>query len=171
MIRMIRAFILSLFVALTCSHGLAGETPAAPTLHGVITWVYDGDTLEIKPVGKVRLIGIDTPERTASGRDRYLLSQGVAEPRLRQVYRAAKQFNINQMKGQQVRLGLDGPARDRYDRLLAYVYLADGRLLNRLLLEEGLAVVYRRFDFRLKDDFLAAEAAARERQLGLWAPQ
>ncbi|MEJ2700672.1 MAG: thermonuclease family protein, partial [Desulfuromonadales bacterium] len=62
----------------------------------------------------------------------------------------------------------DHDERDRYGRLLAYVVLPDGRMLNRLLLEKGYAAVYRRFDFRLKQDFLRAEADARRRQVGLW---
>ncbi len=58
--------------------------------------------------------------------------------------------------------------RDRYNRLLAYVYLPDGRLLNQLLLEKGFAVVYRRFDFELKSNFLTAEARARDKKRGIW---
>ncbi len=49
------------------------------------------------------------------------------------------------------------------------VTLSDGRMLNRELLKEGLALVYRRFDFQLKDDFLRSEAAARGAERGLWA--
>jgi micrococcal nuclease len=49
------------------------------------------------------------------------------------------------------------------------VYLLDGRLLNRLLVEQGLAVVYRRFAFRMKEEFLIAESEARQSGVGLWA--
>ena len=55
-----------------------------------------------------------------------------------------------------------------YGRLLAYVYLPDGRLLNRMLLEQGLAAVYRKFTFRMKTDFLTAEQQARQAGIGLW---
>jgi len=64
---------------------------------------------------------------------------------------------------------LGDPPRDKYGRLLAYVYLPNGRLLNRLLAEQGMAVVYRRFSFNMKADFLAAEAEARKSRTGLWA--
>jgi micrococcal nuclease len=67
-----------------------------------------------------------------------------------------------------VTLTFDHERHDRYGRTLAYVTLADGRLLNRLLLEEGHAIVYRRFDFRLKNDFLAAEERARGKGAGMW---
>lgn len=144
------------------------EQPA-PALQGVVVWVYDGDTLEIDPVGKVRLLGIDVPEQEPSSRDRYLAERGVSASRQRQISRAAKQFNISRVKGKRVNLHLDETHRDRHGRLLAYVYLPDGRLLNRLLVEKGLAVVYRRFSFAMQDDFMYAEAQAMANRTGLWA--
>jgi len=148
---------------------LAAATTAAP-LQGRVSWVVDGDTLDIAGIGHVRLLGIDTPEKETSERDRALLRLGAKAPRLREVARRATRYNIAATKGQTVTLEFDGERRDRYNRLLAYVFLPDGRLLNRLLLEEGLAVVYRRFDFRRKADFLAAEATAHRQQRGLWQP-
>jgi micrococcal nuclease len=141
---------------------------SGPTLQGTVTWVYDGDTLKVDPHGKVRLIGIDTPERENSKRDSYLIKKGISAVRQREIYQQAKTFNIKQVKGEQVTLTLDDTERDRYGRLLAYLYLPDGRLLNRVLLEQGLAVVYRRFSFRLKEDFLDAEAEAIKNKKGLW---
>jgi len=138
------------------------------TLQGTVTWVHDGDTLEIDKLGKVRLIGIDTPEREDSSRDRFLEKQGIPASRQREIYQNAKAFNISQVKGQVISLSLDHPPRDRYGRLLAYVYLPDGRLLNRILLEQGLAVVYRKFSFRMKQDFLVAEEQAKLAGVGLW---
>lgn len=148
------------------SHSL--DNAPGPALQGTVTWVYDGDTLEIEPLGKVRLIGIDTPEREASHRDRFFTKQGVSEKHLRQVYRDALQFNIDIVKGQLVTLSLDREPRDRHGRLLAYIHLPDGRLLNQVLLEQGLAAVYRRFDFDQKESFLAAESLARQGGRGLW---
>jgi len=135
---------------------------------GVVEWIYDGDTLKVKGIGKVRLIGIDTPEKNETPRDRSFTRLGARQRQLRPIGQAALRFNIAQAKGKTVRLRFDGPRKDRHDRTLAYVYLPDGRLLNRLLLEQGYAVVYRRFDFQHKDDFLRAEAAAREARIGLW---
>jgi len=138
-------------------------------LQGTVNGVYDGDTLDIEPHGKVRLIGIDTPEKDHSYRDRYLEKQGISASRQREIYQAAKHFNIRHVKGQPVTLVTGQPQRDRHGRLLAYVYLADGRLLNSMLLDQGLAVVYRKFTFRLKEDFLAVEKQARQAKVGLWA--
>jgi micrococcal nuclease len=137
-------------------------------LQGTVSWVYDGDTLKVDPHGKVRLIGIDTPERGDSKRDNYLIKKGISAARQREIYQQAKEFNIKRVKGQQVTLTLDDPERDRHGRLLAYLHLPDGRLLNRVLLEQGLAVVYRRFAFQMKEDFLAAEGEAKRNKLGLW---
>lgn len=146
----------------------AEEPQTSSSLNGTVTWIYDGDTLKIEPHGTVRLVGIDTPEKNDSERDGFLERQGVSRTKQRQTYQAAKQFNIAQAKGKQVQLTLEDPPRDRHDRLLAYVYLPDGRLLNKILIEEGLAVVYRRFDFRLKAQFIAAETKARRDKQGIW---
>lgn len=164
----LQALHLVLWLSLTLILPACADEPA-PALQGTVSWVYDGDTLQIETLGTVRLIGIDVPERKNSSRDRYLADQGISAARQRDIYRAAKEFNIRQVKGQKVSLALDDPPRDRHGRLLAYVYLPDGRLLNRLLVERGLAVVYRRFAFALKEEFLAAEARAMRDRVGLWA--
>lgn len=164
----LKSFRLLLWLSVILVLPACAEEPA-PSLQGVVTRIYDGDTLEIDPFGKVRLLGIDVPEREASNRDRYLADQGVSPASQRKAYQAAREFNLRQIKGRRVRLALDDPPRDRHGRLLAYVYLPDGRLLNRLLIEQGLAVVYRRFSFTMKEDFLAAEAQAARSKVGLWA--
>jgi len=144
----------------------AAASPAART--GTVTWIYDADTLEVTPLGKVRLLGIDAPEKTASDRDQTFVKLGVAQARLRVVHGEGLAWSIGNVKGQQVVLTFDHPERDRHGRLLAYVHLPDGRLLNRVLLEQGLVIVYRRFAFTLKDAFLAAEGDAQRRGVGLW---
>ena len=103
-------------------------TPARVTRH------VDGDTFWVHfacpPPGpqateKVRLMGIDTPE----------LGQPGAAQALRYVQ--------HRIGADPVYLAFDFRRRDRFDRLLAYVYLADGTLLNARLLECGLAQPYR----------------------------
>lgn len=149
------------------------QTAAAEsaTLTGKVVRVYDGDTIKVERAGKVRLIGIDAPEFKASSRDRFYQRQNISSATLRRTARRAHSFNVERARGKRVRLTLDHQHRDRYDRILAYVHLPDGRMLNRLLLEEGLASVYRRFSFRLKDDFLDVEARARARGVGMWQKQ
>lgn len=143
--------------------------PAAPdTLTGTVRWIYDGDTIEVAGIGPVRLLGIDAPEHEASSRDAWFRRQGIAPAVLRRINKEGRRFFIANVKNRTVALFCEPESRDRHGRLLAYVTLPDGRLLNRLMLEKGYAVVYRRFDFALKDDFLAAEAEARRNRAGLW---
>jgi micrococcal nuclease len=162
-LRLRQALLCALLLLAVASGALAAD------LRGRVEWIYDGDTIEVAGVGKVRLLGIDTPEREESGRDRFFVKLGGNGKLLRRIAGHALRFNIDSVKGKEVRLTLDHEVRDAYGRLLAYVVLPDGRLLNRLLLEKGYAVVYRRFDFELKEDFLEAEEGARRRKAGLWA--
>jgi micrococcal nuclease len=146
-----------------------GQTLAdAAEVHGRVQWIYDGDTIRVSGIGTVRLIGIDTPERKPSERDRYFIRMGVDPGRLRTIAEDSLRYNIRTAKGRNVRLAFDADRKDRHGRTLAYVYLPDGRMLNRLLIEEGYAVVYRRFDFMYKNDFITAEEEARQRGVGLW---
>jgi micrococcal nuclease len=149
----------------------SGLCVAAAEVRGRVSWVYDGDTVKVDGVGKVRLLGIDTPEEKASERDKNYRRAGIASKQLRRGAKRATDFLIRTAKGQVVTLTYDQDKKDRYGRTLAYVTLADGRMLNRELLREGLACVYQRFDFRLKDEFLRVEAAARNAGRGLWAPE
>lgn len=147
---------------------LASTSPAAK-LTGQVTWIYDGDTLKVENIGTVRLVGIDTPESKASPRDRFYTKRyPISKKRLREIAHQAKNYNIHNAKGKCVKLELDHTHRDKYDRLLAYVYLPDGRMLNRVLLKKGLATVFRRYNFRYKKDFLKVEKQARKKGLGLW---
>lgn len=140
----------------------------AAEVRGRVSWIYDGDTIKVEGVGKVRLLGIDTPEKKASERDNNYRRLGIAPRQLRSGAKRATDFLLRTAKGQFVTLSFDRDKKDHYGRTLAYVTLDDGRMLNRELLREGLACVYRRFDFRLKDDFLQVEAGARKAGRGLW---
>lgn len=139
--------------------------------------VNDGDTLTVRLEGKmelVRLIGVDAPESSFS---KALTRRGqrsgrspLAEARAGAASRAALEGMVQ--VGDTVHL-LDGrpqsDRRDRYGRLLAFVYLADGRLLNQELIAQGWARAYRRFDYRHKNEFMRAEKEARLARRGLWA--
>ena len=147
---------------------LASTSPAAK-LTGRVAWIYDGDTLRVENIGTVRLIGIDTPEIKASSKDRFYIKKfHINAKKLREIASQAKKYNIHNVKDKLVRLELDQTHRDKYDRLLAYVYLPDGRMLNQILLKKGLATVFRRYDFLYKTDFFADEKNAQKNKLGLW---
>lgn len=154
-----------LFILLLILNG-SGQTTA---LRGQVSWIDDGDSLRVEGIGKVRLLGIDTPESRASSRDRFYRQRfAIPAHRLRLVAAQAKELNLRRAKNRYVNLEPGRVPRDKHGRLLAYVYLPDGTMLNRLLLKKGLASVFRRYDFRYKAEFLTTEKKARDRQIGLW---
>lgn len=142
---------------------------AAAEHYGKVSWIGDGDTITVDGVGVVRLIGIDCPEKEESDRDWKFLRLGSCDwQALRHVAQSARQRTKELCLHQVVQLQTGEERFDRYGRLLAYVWLPDGRMLNQLLLEEGQAIVYRRFDFSEKENFLSLEKKARTQQRGLW---
>lgn len=118
--------------------------------------VFDGDTISVSGVGTVRLIGVDAPEKHGSYRD--------SEP----FGNDAMRYLRTLLEGQMVRLEYDGPRKDPYQRTLAYVFLSDGRLANLEIIRAGWAEVYRRFEYRRKPAFIAAEREAQAAKRGMW---
>ncbi len=143
--------------------------PATAAVRGKVTWIYDGDTLKVAGVGKIRLLGIDAPEHEDSERDRFYRRWNIPPSRLRRIAVESLRFQIRAVKGKVVTLRFDRERHDRYGRTLAYVFLPDGRMLNRVLLRKGYASVFRRFTFARKQEFLRLEQQARKRGVGLWA--
>jgi micrococcal nuclease len=136
----------------------AAAFPAA----GVVTYVYDGDTVRIRlsdgKEEKVRLIGIDAPELA----DRRETVHFLAEMAKRAAYLALGRRNV--------RLEYDWERRDKYGRLLAFVWTDEAGLANEALVREGFAAVMTAYPFRkdYQDRFRAAERAARAEGRGLW---
>jgi micrococcal nuclease len=120
-----------------------------------VTRYTDGDTLWLSGIGKVRLIGIDTPEVHGRG-ECYGREAAAAVRRLLPL-------------GSPVRYRLGVEERDRYGRVLAYVWLRDGRFLNRLLLARGFAqplTIPPNTEYA--DRFTAVARLARRGGQGLW---
>jgi len=122
----------------------------------VVQRVIDGDTLLLNNSEKVRLIGADTPE--------------TKHPRKPVQYFGMKayQFTKQMVEGKVVRLEYDWQRRDRYRRLLAYVYLMDGTFLNAEIIKQGYGFAYTRYPFKFLDEFRLYEREAREQKRGLW---
>jgi endonuclease YncB( thermonuclease family) len=83
---------------------------------------------------------------------------------------AAHTQNVIKAAGGKVRLVSDSLStnRDRYNRLLRYVYLPDGTDVNKLNIEQGYAFYYPYFPFSKKAEFAAAEKSAQDAKKGLW---
>lgn len=122
--------------------------------------VVDGDTLKLTNGETVRLIGIDTPET---------VKPGTAVERFG---REATAFTTTFLENHsfQVRLSFDSDRRDKYGRLLAYVWAGD-RLLNEELVRAGLARVETQYSYSraMKDRLLIAESEARKDRRGIWS--
>lgn len=132
-----------------------------PGLYGVTRFV-DGDTIQINMNGrqeKIRMIGVDTPETHKPNTPVQCYGP------------AAAAYVKNTVGRQKLRLVADhlSTDRDRYDRLLRYVYLEDGSLLNQKIIENGYGFYYPYFPFSKSADFAAAQAAAQKAARGLWA--
>jgi micrococcal nuclease len=142
--------------------GNAGNAGNAEPGAATVVRIVDGDTIVVGIAGgdeHVRLIGIDTPESVDPRRPVECFGKEAAA-------RTAELVP----PGSEVRLVRDVEARDRYGRLLAYVYRAsDGLFVNLALAEEGYAAVAT-FPPNVAhvDDFRAAAARARESARGLW---
>ncbi|WP_400163975.1 thermonuclease family protein [Brevibacillus sp. TJ4] len=120
--------------------------------------VIDGDTVELENGERVRLIGVDTPETVKPN--------SPVEP----YGKEASEYTKKQLTGQTVTLRFDVEPRDKYDRLLAYVYLPDGTFYNEQLVREGYArIMTIPPNVAYADLFLEAEREARENDRGLWA--
>jgi micrococcal nuclease len=118
--------------------------------------VIDGDTLLLTKGEKVRLIGVDTPE-----------TKHPQKP-VERFGKEAYLFTKRMVEGKEVRLEFDWQKRDKYGRLLAYVYLMDGTFLNAEIIKQGYGFAYTRFPFRYLEDFRVYEREARDKRAGLW---
>ena len=105
-----------------------GGGPSVTGLQGPaeVTRVSDGDTITVMLDGreeKVRLTGIDTPETFASSKlDRDVEASPLNREEMRSLGKEATAYAKELMEGRAVYLELDAEERDRYGRLLAYVY-------------------------------------------------
>ncbi len=119
--------------------------------------VIDGDTIVLDNGEKVRYIGVDTPELDDNTKG--LECYGIE----------ATERNRDLVKGKQVRLFKDVSERDRYGRLLAYVYRDDGVFVNYELVKGGFAVAAAYPpDVQKAELFSVMEREARADKTGMW---
>jgi endonuclease YncB( thermonuclease family) len=132
----------------------------SPGLYTVARFV-DGDTIAVNMNGKVetvRFIGVDTPETHKPNSP--VQCYGVA----------AAAFTKSFIGTQQVRLESDPDStnRDRYNRLLRYVYLPSGQLVEAEIIKNGYGFAYTQFPFTKSADFTKYQDEAHDALKGLW---
>ncbi|MBR6689644.1 MAG: thermonuclease family protein [Clostridia bacterium] len=123
--------------------------------------VVDGDTIVVDFNGKdekVRLIGVDTPESVHADETKNT-KEGIL----------VSDYTKSKLTGKKVKLEFDVQERDKYGRLLAYVYI-DGEMYNKHLLEIGYAkIATYPPNVKYVEDFKEIQKQARENKVGLWA--
>lgn len=134
--------------------------PQDSSLHQVLA-AADGDTILVDMYGQteiIRLIGVDTPETHHPSKPVQCFGP------------EASDFTANKLEGEYVRLEADplSDNRDRYDRLLRFVYTQDGELVNKSLVEQGYGFAVTGFDHSKMIEFVAAEENAKSNKVGLW---
>jgi len=119
--------------------------------------VVDGDTIELSDGRKVRYIGIDTPETKDPRKEVQCFGE------------EASAYNQDLVEGKVVAIEADVVDKDRYDRLLRYVWLED-EMINKKLVAEGYAYASSYPpNVKYQTQFKLAQQQAREQNLGLWA--
>ncbi len=121
-----------------------------------VSRVIDGDTIELENGERVRYIGIDTPETVDPRKS--IQCFGVE----------ASKRNKELVEGKSVRLEKDITDRDKYNRLLRYVWVGD-TFVNLELVKQGFAQSYSYPpDIKYQDQFVSAQKEARDAKTGLW---
>lgn len=134
-----------------------------PGLYAIDHFI-DGDTIAVKMDGadgktqSIRMIGVDTPETHKPNSPVQCYGP------------AAAAYTKNIIGTSKVRLEADEKStnRDRYNRLLRYVYLPDGRLVQGELIKNGYGFAYTDFPFTKSNEFVQYQATAKTDNKGLW---
>jgi endonuclease YncB( thermonuclease family) len=129
--------------------------PVSPPQRHRVLRTTDGDSLVLENGERVRLIGVDTPETRHP------------ELPVQRFAKEASEFSKKTAEGKDVELEFGPELRDKYGRLLAYVWIGD-LLLNRALIRRGYGYAMTRFPHQRMEDFLQAEKEARDRRYGMW---
>ncbi|MBP9817203.1 thermonuclease family protein [Candidatus Shapirobacteria bacterium] len=158
----------SLFPSVTPTKIVATVTPSiTASISGApvkVDRVVDGDTIKViidNKIETVRLIGVDTPE--------------VVDPRkpVQCFGKEASEFTKKLLENQSVILVSD-PTQgnlDKYGRLLRYVYLPDGTLVNQKIIANGYGHEYTyRIPYKFQTQFKDSQKQAESNNLGLWSP-
>ena len=177
LITILCAAIIAAFVwyAKSRPHQIPSSPPAAVAIEGddfekyhnktfTVVKAVDGDTLDVNlPDGKykttrIRLIGVDTPETKKANTPIMYFGPEASE------------FTRTHALGKQVVVLLDTvtKTRDRYNRLLGYIKLPDGIILNELLISEGYGYAYTPYKHSFSNKYKQLQSQAKSAKSGLW---
>ncbi len=137
----------------------------------IVKRVIDGDTFELENGDRVRLLGIDTPEKYDSKKlDRDSEMSGQDKKTIKKLGKLASNYVKKLVEGKKVRLEKEKnyDDKDKYGRLLRWIYLEDGTFVNGKIVRDGYAQVYERFPVSKLDELRAYQREARENNRGLW---
>jgi len=164
--------------ALSMALAFPPPTNAAPNSRDretdTVIQIVDGDTLAIQRNGrkeKIRLIGIDAPESSVNNKTKKDAARGNGDmDTITKMGKEATRFVKRIVKpGDSVTIEFDKQTRDKYGRLLGYVYLSNGRMLNEEIVKAGYAnLLTYPPNVKYQDRFLKAHREARENNRGLW---
>ena len=127
------------------------SSPKIEEVYFKVTYVVDGDTIEIETGERVRLICMDTPEKGEED------------------YKESKEYLEDLILYKKVKLEKDISEVGKYGRLVRYIYLKDGTFVNEVMVKEGYATAYwYEPDITLCPIIQDAEDYARRNELGTW---
>ncbi len=136
--------------------------------------IVDGDTLKVNYKGReerVRLIGIDAPESKPNEKAKIEAVRGGEDLKTITAMgkRATEYVKTLLQPGDTVKMEFDIEKRDKYGRLLAYVYLSDGKMLNEEIVKAGYAnLMTHPPNVKYQERFLKAYREAKDKGRGLW---
>ena len=147
------------------------EKQAQKNEYLIVSKVIDGDTFKMSNGEKVRLLGIDTPEKFDSEKlERQTGQSGRDKETIKKLGEASSEYVRKLVEGKKVILVRDPgyDDKDKYGRSLRYIYLEDGTFVNAKILEDGYANIYYSKQISKMDEFKRLERDARENNRGLW---
>jgi micrococcal nuclease len=137
----------------------------------IVKRVIDGDTFELSNGERVRMLGIDTPEKYDSKKlDRDVEMTKQDKKTTKRLGELASEYVKNFLEGKRIIMEKEpyGDDRDKYGRLLRWVYLEDGTFVNGKIVADGYANVYEEFPVSKTLQLRELEREARENKRGLW---
>lgn len=167
---MIKKLLASIFLLLALCSEARALTDA------VVLKIVDGDTIKVRVIGSidvenVRLIGIDAPEKSKNKRAKAISKKFHTDIGLMNAEGKESFSRLVEILpiGAKVRLEFDVDTRDRYGRMLAYVRLKNGEMVNEMMIRDGYAYSMTvPPNVKYADKFKSAFKEAREKRRGLW---